>query len=692
MLSKENKNKSEGNKRRTVSKEAFKNLAINNVKNSINNYMIYFITLTFGVCLLYSFNSINKQFEFFGKSYLLESSLDVAKAVITLVSVIICFIFAFLINYANQLLMRRRKREFGIYITLGMNKKDIINLMFKETIIIGSISFIIGIVLGIFVEQGLSIITANMIGLDPSIFKFGISILALIKTAILFLVVLLLVNIFNKRTIKKYKLVELLNSHKKNEFTESKGRVKNIFVFFLSISIILSGYLIIINDITSTKELIISLIFIVIGTYYFFLSIADFLISIVKKNKGVYYKNLNMFVISQISSRLKTMSSIMTAICLILFLATTIIPIGLSISKSLIKDIKEATPYDVTLSRINTSEEFSYEKNQNNNLISIRDELLAEGFPFNNLVKNYSEVNIYSLRDVNESTIGVEKYIKDKRLNRYVEIVKLSEFNSARKQQGLDEIKLEENEFVLNSYSKEIRDIYEKYLKKNNVEIEVNNKILKPGPNIAEDLNYTTSAIISDVITLVVDDDVVNNLIPVTSYLNCNYIESNNEYDNMFLNEYYNINEYYDMDEYLYRYDFKRVINGEKISMNISLSYIFLYLGIILFVTAGAVLALHQVSESITTNERFSLLRKLGVKRKDREKAIFTQTCIVYSLPLVVAIVHSLFVINIGIAISTDEYFSRAIISKLLLTFIVLFLVYGTYFIISYHESKNNID
>lgn len=685
MLSKDKKNKSTDNQHRTVSQKAFKNLAINNVKNSINNYMIYFITLTFGVCLLYSFNSIDKQFEFFGNSYLLEAYINMARGVIIFASVIICAIFAFLINYANQLLMRRRKREFGIYITLGMNKRDIINIMFKETIIIGSISFGVGILLGMFVEQGLSIITANMIGLDPSLFKFGISISALIKTAVLFLVVLLLINIFNKRTIKKYELIELLNSHKKNEFTESKGKIKSIFVFFISIVIILCGYLIMINDITSIKKLGISLVFIIIGTYYFFLSIADFLISIIKKNKRAYYKNLNMFVISQISSRLKTMSSTITAICLILFLAATIIPMGLGISKDLIKDIKEATPYDVTISRYNTSKEFSYEKNESDNSTSIRDELLSQKFPLNNLTRSYSEVNVYTLSDVNMSTIGVENYIKDKKYSGYVYVVKLSEFNSARKQQGLGEIKLEEDEFVLNSSDKEIRDIYEKYLKKNNEEIQVNNKILKPGPNIAEGLNYMTTTLLSDAITVVVNDNVVDNLVPKYSYLNLNYIESNNEYENMFLKEYYNIN------TDLYMYDSKIIINGEKISMNISFSYISLYLGIILFITAGAVLALHQVSESITTKERFSLLKKLGVKKKDREKAIFTQTWILYSLPLTLAIIHSLFV-NIGVAISVEEYLGRDIISKLLLTFIILFLVYGTYFIISYRESKNNID
>lgn len=673
------------NRKNIASQKAFNNLALSNVKNSINNYIIYFITLIFGVTILYSFNSIDKQFDLFGKSDLLEAYLNMSKGVIIGASVIICAIFAFLINYANQLLMRKRKREFGIYITLGMNKEQIINLMYKETIIIGGIAFIVGVLLGIFVEQGLSIITANMIGLSQNVFKFGISMFALIKTAIFYVIVLSLINVFNKKTIKKYELIELLNSHKKNELKESNGNKRNVSIFLISITMMILAYFIIINDITSIKKIIISVVIMAIATYNFFLSISDFLITIVKKKKSTYYKNLNMFIISQISSRLKTMSSTITVICLILTLATTIIPIGLATGKSLIKDIKEATPYDVTITRYNTGKDFISNNVIKDNLTSIEEELLAQNFSFSTTVKSLSEVNIYVLDDININSLGIDKYLKTKEDSGFVFIVKLSEYNLARKQQGIDEIQLSDNEYILNSSSKEIRNIYDQYIKDYNYEIEINNTILKPSKNPAENINYMTETMLSDTITLVVNDSVVNNMLPLYTNLNCNYIESNDKYDNMFLSEYHNVN----TDDY--NYYSKIAINGEKISMNIALTYISVYLGIILFVTAGAILALHQVAELPITKERFNLLKKLGVRKKDREKAMFKQICILYSLPLSLALIHSLS-INIGVALGVDAYLKSEILSKVFLTCIILLLVYGTYFIISYNESKNNID
>lgn len=667
-----------------LSQEAFNNLAKNNIKNNTRNYLIYFITLVFGVGILYSFNSIDKQFEYLAGNDLLQAYINFARVIIILASILMAAIFAFLINYANQFMMRKRKREFGIYITLGMNKKNIINLMFKETIIIGAVSFVVGIIFGMFLEQGLSISTAKMIGIDVNSFRFSISILALVKTAICFILVLWLINKFNQKVIEKYELINLLNDHKKNEVEECKSKMNNIKTFALSIVLILLGYFIVINNITSAIKVVCSGILITIGTYYFFLSVADFIINIIKNKKSLYYNNTNMIVISQITNKFKTINLVITTICLLLFLSLTIIPTGLGISNHIIKDMNKATPYDSTIIKYNSDGEFSSKKNDKSASESVKDELLSKNFPVDDLVKNTSEVKVYNLANVNTDTLGLTEYLKKIDINYTLDVISLNGYNDARKQQGLPEVKLSKNEYLINTSNEEIKDLYEDYMKKNNHLININGAKLSPGPNEAGGIILNTYYGISDSMEIVVSDDVVSNLIPKRIFFNCNYKESTNEYDNRFRDK------FIDIKDESYNHTSKLVVCGEKTSMNIAISYIVLYLGIILFIVAGAILALHQVAESNIISERMNLLKRLGVRNEDREKILFTQTAILYGLPAIVAIIHAIF-INVGIGIQIGEYEIKNIIFNLLITLISMIVIYGAYFMISYKELKRDL-
>lgn len=190
----------------------FSKIAINNVKRSFKDYFIYFLTLTFAVCLFYSFNSIEAQNSMLemGKSTMaFMSSLN---KMIAGASVFVTFILGGLIAYANNFLIKKRKRELGIYMTLGMSKGKISKILVIETIIIGLISLVVGIILGILVSQSLSIITAKLLFVNLSKYRFIVSVNAVIKSAVYFGIIFLLVMILNQRTISKYKLIDLINA------------------------------------------------------------------------------------------------------------------------------------------------------------------------------------------------------------------------------------------------------------------------------------------------------------------------------------------------------------------------------------------------------------------------------------------------------------------------------------------------
>lgn len=678
-----------------ISNESFKQLAKSNVKKSIKDYMIYFITLSFGVALLYSFNSIDNILSNLMGNGMLDAYIYMSRGILGGFSIIICLVFGFLITYSNNFIMKKRKREFGIYITLGMDKRDINKLMLKENTIIGFLSLCVGLIFGIFASQGIGIIIFKMINIDSLAFKFSVSISAIIKTILLFGFVLLLVNIFNKKNIEKYKLIDLINSNKKNEsFTNDKG-IKNIIVFILSIMLILGSYMILKTLFEPNNTIIsICIVLILLGTYLFFISISDFVLKQIKKRKKLYYNNLTMFTINQMSSRIKSMSLSITVICLVIFAALVIIPFGMGFADYLKQDLGVTTPFDATVTRYNNrikdENVFNEEKVYSDDKLlttetynTLKDTLVKGGFPYDDLVSKSAEVKLYELKN-----ITFNKIFNNVKNDYDIPIMGITDYNKIRKQQGLKEIDLKNNEFVLNGNGPKAKKLLAGLINNNMaLKLNINNHKLK-FLNISSDIYYHNSNIVPDSITLIVPNQVLENLYPTMTCLNVNYIKSNNEYDNKFSHELINFsdNESYDLN-----FESKLVIDGEKISLNVVFSFISIYLGIILLISVGAILALKQISESTSNKERFDTLRKLGVKEKDMKKSIFIQVLILFSMPLILATIHSIFVSNLLYEVIL-ELSSVGLYKNICVSSAIVAVIYGSYFFASYYESLSIIN
>ncbi|MDX5669288.1 ABC transporter permease [Clostridioides difficile] len=703
MFFRKNKSRRVRNKRKnnyvskvsSVSSESFKKLALNNVKKSLKNYLIYFITLVFGVIILYTFNSLDNDIAILSNNALLSSSISFVRGIVSIFSILVCIIFAFLIIYANNYLMKQRKKEFGIYSILGIDRRDINKLMFREMMIIGIFSLIIGIVFGVFISKGLSIFALKMLGISSSGFSF--SILTTIKTIVFFGIVLLLVNKFNKKTIKKYKLIDLLNANKKNEVSVAKGKKSNLILFFLSIVSIVLAYIIPLKMKISTFVLCICLILILVGIYLFFMSVSDFIMLKIKKHRFIYYKNLNPFTVSQISSQIKTMSMSITMICMLLFSSLIVIPFGISFGTYLIDDLQEATPYDVTLSKLfmngDNIVEYSTKKSDINSKIpSLKDELIANDFPLISFSKSTSDLRIYNLKNISQYdfiTNDKDKTIKLK--DNKLHIVSISDYNSTRKQSGLKEINLKDNEFAINCASENYRQFYEKYIKSQPQNyITLNGVKLKLNQTSLYTNSYNTNTVPLDLGTIIVPDAVIKDLNPIMITLNIDYKERSSNLENKFMDSYYKFEEKIDNSED-YSILYKSVIDGEKRALNTSFSFVAIYIGIILLISAGAILALQQLIESTVNKERFKLLSKLGVNKKDMKKAIFIQISILFAVPLILALINALFISKVLFVIM-PFIAETGVITNMLLTLGLIIIVYGIYFIASLLESLNIVN
>ncbi|QYE98576.1 FtsX-like permease family protein [Paraclostridium sordellii] len=612
----------------------FNELAVKNVKKSLKDYAIYFITLVFGVILLYTFNSIEDHIKLLGGSAYMEGYIAFGRGIILFASVFICMIFGFLIAYANNFFIKRRKREFGVYTVLGMNKRDINKLMIKETLTIGLSALIIGLIIGIFVAQGIRVITLNMMNIEDNSFRFSISILAMIKTIIFFLLSLYFVNIFNKRSIKKHSLIDLLNADKKNEKSIITNKSSKIYLFLISIILIFIGYIIIPKDeLPSWKKFLASSALIGYGTY-------------------------------------------------LLFSSMVIIPFGISIAKSSTYDLKEATPFDASISKY---------YNEYTDKTAINDNLKREGINFKSLVSSSGELDKYESKDVklNKFVLNgfkASKYTNYKSyLNDNVYLVGLSQYNQALKQQGIKGINLKEDEFAINCNSYEYKELYTYYIKNNKDKLNIEGFKLKLGQKKLYENSIATEQLATGFGEIIVPDKVLSKLSPRVSYMNFNYIKRNNEYDNMFMREYQK------HQNNGLSFLSKLTIDGEKITIDTVLTFIAVDLGIILLISAGAVLALHQIAQSSKNKNRFKLLRDMGATKGEIKKSVIIQVLVTFSIPFIVALIHFSFIalrIRDIIAVLTTVNILKAIA----ITMVTILVIYGIYFAISIVESLRTLE
>lgn len=329
-------------------------LSISNIKRSFKDYTIYFFTLILGVCIFYIFNSLDSQTAMLNVSSSTSEMIDLLLTLLQGVSVFVAFILGFLIIYASRFLIKKRNKEFAVYMTLGMSKRKISMLLLLETIIIGLVSLVIGLLLGILLSQVTSIFVANLFEVDMTKFEFNYSSSAAIKTMIYYGIIYVIVMIFNTISVNKCKLINLLHLNKKSEKVKVKNSILCIFLFIISIILLSSAYYMVTSGINKLLEYDVNILFLpislgVLGTILFYFSISGMLIKILSKCKNLYYKGLNSFVFKQISSKINTMIASISIICIMLFITLCLLSSALTIKDYFNNSINKYAPVDFEL-------------------------------------------------------------------------------------------------------------------------------------------------------------------------------------------------------------------------------------------------------------------------------------------------------------------------------------------------------
>lgn len=678
-------------------------LSIKNITKSIKDYAIYFFTLVLGVAIFYVFNAIDSQTVMLNVSSSTSEIIRLMTTILGGVSVFVSFILGFLIIYASRFLIKRRNKEFGIYLTLGMSKRKISLILFFETLIIGVISLGVGLALGIVLSQLMSILVANMFEADLTKFQFTFSSSAALKTLLYFSIMYLIVMIFNTIIVNKCKLIDLLHGNKKSEKVKLKNPIICTIVFIIAVIALSYAYYLVTDGfgtsplMNTISGILIPIALGCVSTFLIFWSLSGLILKIVMHLKKYYYKGLNSFTIRQISSKINTTVFSMTIICLMLFFTICIFSSALSIKNSLSGNLKDLAPVDIQFSKLqqlSDEEEESFSKDiiEDYNT-TVKDTL--QRLDVYKYLKEVVDINTYRVEEITlKDSFGdqIEQIGKDYPLLAYQDketLIKLSDYNRLAKLYNKKELTLKDNEYVIIANYKMMADIRNIALK-NNTKLTINSKNYYPKYQECQDGFIELSGSATNTGVIILPDNALESIPPYKNILAANYqAGTKEEKENVEDIVSTIINNHFNKDTLL-SYNTKIDIYASSIGLGAMVTFVGLYLGIIFLISSAAILALKELSESTDNKERFNMLRKIGTDEKMINKALFNQIAVFFLFPLLLAIIHSIFGIEFANYI-LKTMGTESLLSSIILTAVFLVVIYGGYFLVTYYCSKTII-
>ena len=615
--------------------------------------------------------------------------IDSVMMIMQILSVFVAVVLGFLVIYANNFLIKRRKKELGLYTLLGMPKSRISRILVYETFIVGLLSLAVGLLSGFFVSQLLTVITANLFEVNlhyAFIFSFDAMLLTVIAFALIFLVIM----IFNTLILNRYKLIDLIHADQKHEMLKIKNIYISIILFVLSVLIL--GYTYhyaLTQGINALNHLEIIAPLGILGTILFFMSLAGFLLRFVQSSKSLYYRKLNMFVLRQINASVNSNFLSMSIVCIMLLFSIGALATGSNLNRTINNTLLNATPYDYTLTSVINDETQLADFSNMTKLLQLNPEdIKSESF-----VHEYqSDIKLKTYQKQIEALLGEAN---ESFYEQSLEVISLSEFNELRRQYELEPIALSDEECYVFTSVEMLKELIDEIITQEQ-ELKLYGKLLKIQNTDYEMINLGTSANTGTAaLAVVVNDDAIPKDTPLNSV-----------YWNVTLSERADSSNFKDyMDEKITAFNDTAYANQQPLlnsyssvtaeyvkenskGLSVIMTYIGLYLGLIFLMASAVILALQQLSQASDNKQRYLILNKLGAEKRMVNQSIFFQLSIYFFMPLLLAIVHS--IVGIQVVNSIVVAFGRSdLFMASLITGGIILLIYGAYFLITYAGYKN---
>ncbi|MEF7522846.1 FtsX-like permease family protein [Erysipelothrix rhusiopathiae] len=646
----------------------YSKLALRNVKKSYRDFFIYFITLTFSVSLFYVFSSFGAQASIMNLSTSQGSMVEALIRIMNAMSYIVAVVFAFLILYANHFLIKRRHQELGVYTLLGMPKRYISRILIYETLYIGVFSLGSGLLLGLALSQITTLLSAKVLSVSTQ-YHFVFSMSATLKTIVCFMIIFMVVMIFNGVILNKYKLIDLLRSKRQNETLKVRKTWVSVVVFILACVLIGFAYKLALKPLELIRLLPLVLVTGALGTFMLFLSFSGFMLKFMQINQKRYNTGLNSFVFRQVSAKISSTYKMMAVITLMLLIAIGALATAFNLNYVLGNEVEKATGYDVSVVVAGS---------EGNDYSSLFEDVAG--------IKNHIAASIYDL-GIEAKDMGVTHELYG---NQRILFMTQSDFNALRMHEGLEPIQLSNQDVFFQkapTAGLQIDDL----LKLDHINILDTSFKLQENRD-GKSVRIANGSMIHGALFVVNDSHLPS--------LQSKMISNDAWNQNTFV---YNIGVEGTQEDVVATINQKldgqslglyhSIISSNEVieSMNgteLLFTYVGLYLGLVFLLSSVVVLALQQLSEASDNQARYRVLSKLGADSKLIKNSILKQISIYFFLPLIIALIHAYVGIkamnvNLNLAGLAPDTMMPA-----LLTTIAIIVMYLIYFIITYSSSK----
>ncbi len=668
-------------------------LAVKNVKKSFRDYMIYFLTLAFAICLFYSFNSFQAQQAVMELSQSQHEIIESVQGLIKTLSMFVAVVLGFLIIYANNFLIKRRKKELGLYTLLGMPKHHISRVLVYETFMIGLLSLIAGLLAGLFVSQLLTIITANLFEAALN-YSFIFSTDATKMTIIAFAMIFFIIMIFNIFILNRYQLIDLLTADKKNETLKAKNIYLSILMFLLSLVILGFTYWYALSEgMNALMQLQIIAPAGIIGTILFFMALSGFLLKFVQSSKKLYYRKLNMFVLRQINASINSNFVSMSIVCIMLLFSIGALATGTNLNRTINSTIQLATPFDCSYGVYDSAYN---DKDYLIDLSNLKEDLKIDNRDIQEeyFIHDYrSDITFASFKPYVDDSV-----VPDDQFEEEFEVIPLSEMNIMRKVYGLEPLTLKPGEALMFTSSELIRDVVDDIVVEQPTFTLYGHSLRLRGER-PEMINLGTTLNTS---TTLIGVCVADELIPADAELYSMYWNVNlkdgvdqeqfSEMVNQRVSEYNKTNDGEESKQYMPSASTSaQAVQENSKGLSVIMTYIGLYLGLIFLLASAVILALQQLSQATDNKHRYQILNKIGAEKRMISQSVFLQLSIYFFMPLLLAIVHS--VVGIQVVNSIVVVFGESdLFLSSLVTGGMILLIYGAYFLFTYFGYRHILE
>lgn len=726
-------------------------LAWGNVRRAGRDYLVYLLTLTLGVTVFYAFNTISMQVDIAGIDE--EGLAQVMGSMLGDLTYFLAGVMAFLMVYANNFIMKRRKKEFGLYQVLGMGRGRVATIMALETVIVSVGAFVAGIMLGVGLSQLMTFFTASLFKTQIANFHFFFSVHAFNLTLACMLVMFVLTLLLNLRAVRRTKLIELMGAERRNETIKTRNPWIAIAIFAVGVVLVGVAYYRLLRDgfpLTATDSKLqeamnqfgITTAMVTVGTFALFWGLSGMLIKLLQSLRGVYWRGLNMFTVRQLAAKVNTVCFSMGVIAMILFLAITSVTCGMSIASVMNENLERYNPADMSQTYVYyTPDTLDYYKEYVNPSEADR-MVLADstvdlysawhGDPWHGDRKDKSADNNdetgkkFNIADVAGEHVQIDSYLSyplggsnpsvipsemcktmGEKLPKAFEgsnadmtglsVTPASQYNKLRQMMGEEPVSIGRDQYLLTcDMGGELVDLYTKYMAGGHA-LTLGGHTLKPATDKSDEdtAAIANSAMGSNGGTVVVADELLSqlNLQPYSSSLLVNYKQG------MDTTEADESIKYTVLDNLLVDgkepgswgiFITRSEMYAQAAQMNGLISYLAIYIGFVLVVACAAILSIQQLSNVADGSRSYRVLAQIGCDDRQIRHSVMAQQAVFFLFPLAVGLAHSFVALKVIIEL-VSIFGNMSIGGTVGLTCAIFLAAYGGYFLVTYLMSAGMV-